>query len=363
MIYFNCTCGNALFFENSICLQCGSTVGYEPGANKMMPTGGDWLMCRNGVEFGVCNWLVPAKAGGYCEACRLNHTVPDLTQAGNLDAWRKMEVAKRRTIYTLARLGLTPAGRLERSDGVAFDFLMPTPGLRVTTGHENGLITLNILEADDLYRERERHSLGEPYRTLVGHFRHELGHYYWDRFFLPPEAAPLLEECRALFGDERADYATALAQHYANGPVPTWPDTHISSYAASHPWEDWAETWAQCLHIMDGAETARAFGWASESVPLPFTPFRPSAVCAGGAGNDGDFLQMLNGWAKLAPALNELAASMGHATMNPFVFSEAAVRKILFVHKMVATAAASWMKETPALPLKAPVNAPVVAAA
>lgn len=365
MIYFNCTCGNALFFENSVCLQCNSTVGYDVGSNKMLPASAEWVMCRNGIDYGACNWLLPAKATGpaYCAACRLNHTVPDLTQAGNLDAWRKMEVAKRRAIYTLARLGLTPLSKLERPDGVAFDFLMPTPALRVTTGHEDGLITLNLLEADDLYRENERHRLGEPYRTLVGHFRHELGHYYWDRFFLPPEAAPLLEECRALFGDERADYATALAQHYAKGPAPTWPDTHISSYAASHPWEDWAETWAQCLHIMDGAETARAFGWASESVPLPFTPFKPPAVCAGGAGNDGDFLQMLNGWAKLAPALNELAASMGHATMNPFVFSETAVRKILFVHKMVATAAASWMKKTPALPLKAPVNAPVVAAA
>ncbi len=360
MTSFNCSCGNALFFENSVCLQCNSLVGYELDSNKMLPVSGDWVMCKNGADYGACNWLVPANGLAYCPACKLNRTVPDLSDTVNVEPWHKMEVAKRRTIYTLARLGLTPTSQIEQPDGVAFDFLMSTPQMRVTTGHENGLITLNLLEADDLYREHERHALGEPYRTLVGHFRHELGHYYWDRFFLPPQASSLLEECRALFGDERADYAAALSQHYANGPVTNWQDTFITSYAASHPWEDWAETWAQYLHIIDGVETANAFGWTSDRVPLPFTPFKLAPATEKSSKGEADFLRILNGWAKISPALNEIAASMGHATLNPFVFSESAVRKIMFVHKMVGIAAASWTKKAP---VTRPTNAVVAAAA
>ncbi|MES2597275.1 MAG: putative zinc-binding metallopeptidase [Verrucomicrobiota bacterium] len=355
MIYFKCTCGNALFFENSICLQCNSLVGYEPGSHQMVPVSADWMQCRNGIDYGTCNWLVPTKDGpAFCAVCSLNRTVPNLSGPMNLEQWRKMEVAKRRTVYTLALLGLMPTSKLVDPEGVAFDFLMPNPGQSVITGHEDGLITLNLLEADDLYRERERHTLGEPYRTLVGHFRHELGHYYWDRFFLPQESAALLEECRALFGDERADYSAALAQHYANGPSPTWQDSHITSYASSHPWEDWAETWAQYLQIVDGVETANAFGWTSDRVPLPFTPFKKSAVSAEGGKGDATFLSTLNGWAKISPALNEIAASMGHSTINPFVLSESAVRKILFVDKMVKIASANWGKKPVLLKAKAP---------
>lgn len=361
MTYFNCACGNAIFFENSLCLQCHSPVGYELGSNRMVPLSEEWTLCRNGLDYGTCNWLVPAGGAAYCVACGLNRTVPDLGDGGNLEPWRKMEVAKRRTIYTLARLGLTPVSKLEQPDGVAFDFLMSTPDLRVTTGHENGLITLNILEADDLYREHERHALGEPYRTLVGHFRHELGHYYWDRFFLPPEASSMLEEYRSLFGDERADYAAALAQHYASGPAANWHDSYITGYAASHPWEDWAETWAQYLHIIDGVETASAFGWTSDRVPLPFTPFKPAPETETGSKSEAAFLRTLNGWAKISPALNEIAASMGHSTIYPFVFSETAVRKILFVHKVVGVAAAGWAKKTAVAPPKAEVPAAAAA--
>src|SRR5262249_42622336 len=157
---------------------------------------------------------------------------------GNIDAWKKIEAAKRRAVYSLARLGIPPQSKLERSDGLAFDILSPTSTQTVRTGHENGVITLNLLEADDLYRERERHTLGEPYRTLVGHFRHELGHYYWDRFFQQRnESDPLVEELRILFGDDREDYGAALTRYYAGGPDPAWMATHISAYASAHPWE------------------------------------------------------------------------------------------------------------------------------
>ncbi|WP_395748937.1 putative zinc-binding metallopeptidase [Prosthecobacter sp.] len=343
MIHFVCTCGNTLFFENTQCLQCGSTVGYDLADNSMKPHTAELVQCRNGSEFGVCNWVVPAKGPEYCASCSLNHMVPDLKVPGNQDAWHKMESAKRRAIYTLARLRLTPFSKVGNPDGLSFDFLTPIPNLCVMTGHDDGMITLNLNEADDLYRERQRHQLGEPYRTLVGHFRHELGHYYWDRFFKGRgEDDALLEEYRKLFGDEREDYGAALAKYYANGPVTTWSTTHITSYATSHPWEDWAETWAQYLHIVDGTETAKAFGWMSKSVPIPFTPFRSEEVLADSPNSDASFLSTLNDWAKLSPAMNELAASLGHATMFPFVFSLQTAQKILFVHRMVTTAARSW---------------------
>jgi hypothetical protein len=364
MIHFNCTCGNTLFFENNLCLQCGSTVGYDLADNTMKPLTPELAQCRNGREFGVCNWLVPAKGPEYCASCSLNHMVPDLKVPGNQEAWHKMETAKRRAIYTLARLGLTPVNRRENAQGLSFDFLSPIPQLTVMTGHDNGVITLNLNEADDLYRERQRHQLGEPYRTLVGHFRHELGHYYWDRFFNQrKEDDALMAEYRTLFGDERQDYSAALANYYANGAVATWPTTHITCYATSHPWEDWAETWAQYLHIVDGTETAKAFGLVSKSVPMPFTPFRSEEVLATAANTDTSFLSTLNDWAKLSPALNELASSLGHGTMYPFVFSVAIAQKVLFIHKMVGVAAKDWSQTVAAqgqpVPSQAVQNQPV----
>lgn len=356
MTHFQCTCGNVLFFENTVCLQCGSEVGYNLSSDRMEPVGGMLLRCRNGAEFNACNWLVPTGGLEYCPACCLNRTIPDLGNAANLEGWRKMEAAKRRVVHTLARLRLVPPPKSDRPDGVAFDFLAPSPNQRVVTGHEDGVITFNILEAHDPYREAERHALGEPYRTLVGHFRHELGHYYWDRFFRDRNGSdPLLADFRRLFGDERDDYGAALQKYYANGPLASWSSTHITAYATSHPWEDWAETWAQYLHIIDGAETAASFGWSSDRVPIPFTPFHPRDVEEQTPECDAGFLETLNGWAKLSPALNELAASLGYATIYPFVFSPASVRKILFVHRATRTVAESWNVPVAVAPSLAPV--------
>lgn len=346
MIHFSCTCGNALFFENSLCLKCGSTVGYDLAQNAMRPVSAEQVLCRNGSEFSVCNWLVPAGGPKYCTSCDMNHMVPDLSVAGNQDSWRKMEIAKRRAIYTLSQLHIVPASRKQNPDGLAFDFLTPVPTHCVMTGHDNGIITLNLNEADNLYREKQRHSLGEPYRTLVGHFRHELGHYYWDRFFSRrAQDDRLLAEFRTLFGDERADYNEALSRYYANGPGMTWSTTHISAYATSHPWEDWAETWAQYLHIVDGVETAASFCWSGRSVPIPFTPLKPEQVLADSPDKDASFLTTLNDWARLSPALNEMAASLGYTTLYPFIFSPQTARKILFVHRMVKIASQSWAQQ------------------
>lgn len=343
MKYFECECGNTLFFENSMCLQCGYEVGYDPTTDRMKRVASPYTRCRNGNEYSTCNWLIPAgQEQEYCPACRLNRTVPDTSIPANLVLWQKIEAAKRRVFYTLARLGIAPSSLLLQPDGVAFDFLIPTPELPVTTGHEKGIITINLLEADDVYREKTRTALGEPYRTLVGHLRHELGHYYWDKFFLHrTNEDPLLMECRELFGDERADYSAALQQHYTAGATPAWQATHITAYATAHPWEDWAETWAQYLHILDGTETAAAFGWAGHQVPIAIKPFSPTEVLGKSAHEaDGRLFETLNAWSRLSPALNEMAASLGHTALYPFVLSTASVRKITFVHKMVTLAAA-----------------------
>ncbi|HEX4086034.1 MAG TPA: putative zinc-binding metallopeptidase [Chthoniobacteraceae bacterium] len=348
MRHFSCQCGNILFFDNSRCVQCGSQVGYDPASGGMVTVAlaSPFKRCKNGLDHAVCNWVVPRDgAEPFCPACALNLIIPDLRIARNLEAWHKIEIAKRRILYTLYDLGLHPVGRKQDPrNGLAFDFLRPTPGNNVLTGHDDGIITLNVNEAEDDQRARLRGELGESYRTLIGHFRHEIGHYYWDRFFTGRTGDdPLMRGFREIFGDERIDYDAAIASHYAN-PTPAPPEKFISSYASAHPWEDWAETWAHYLHIRDGAETAFNFGLNPEGVPIPFTPFPREALAlppglewSGSGENETKFLEELEAWAKLAPALNEIVASLGHEAFYPFVFSVEIARKFLFVHYAVET--------------------------
>src|SRR5262249_50270393 len=154
-------------------------------------------------------------------------------------------VAKRRLVYTLLALNLPLVSRQEdRESGLSFEFLADPAdpaAPRVMTGHAGGVITVNVAEADDAERERRRLQMNEPYRPLLGAFRHEIGHYYWDRLI---RGSARLAAFRETFGDERADYAEALDRHHAGGPPGDWQDRFVSAYASSHPWEDWAETWA-----------------------------------------------------------------------------------------------------------------------
>jgi hypothetical protein len=352
MINFTCACGNALFFENSHCLQCRREVGYAPELNRMMVLDAEsgWKRCSNGIQYGICNWAIPVDAPQEkCRSCQFTRTVADLSNPAYLTAWQKLEAAKRRVLQTILRLGLHPATRAERADGLAFDFLAPasTP---VVTGHLDGVITLNINEANDAYRENERLALGEPYRTLIGHFRHEVGHYFWDRFFKGAfNDNPDLVEFRQLFGDERVDYAASLQNHYQGGSNPADPSEFITTYASVHPWEDWAETWAQYLHLTDALETVRTFGWRSEAIPFRFTPLEAKAVFVGGAKPDLSFLKDVNDWARIAPAFNEIAASLGHANLYPFVLSPKIVQKIHFVHRIVHRASKQTKPPEPAM--------------
>jgi hypothetical protein len=350
---FRCRCGRNVFFRNSLCLGCSAPLGYapdrrvvaalEPGAAPdrwRVPGGeGEYRQCANLHTAAGCNWLIAAEdPNGYCVACRLNRTIPDLGDADNQRYWRAIETAKRRLVSQLLALGLPVRSKLgeDPERGLAFDFLRSPPaGPRVLTGHASGLITLNVEEADDAKREKIRHDLREPYRTLLGHFRHEIGHYYWDRLVW---SSRWLEPYRALFGDERADYAAALRANYENGPPADWASRFISAYASTHPWEDWAETWAHYLHVVDSLDTALGFGLEAEDLEAEVEPFtRGDLYDPDDPAADG-FLYFLNSWIEMTTVLNELARSMGQPDFYPFVMSRPVVAKLHFVHLVVRAA-------------------------
>ncbi|MES1992731.1 MAG: putative zinc-binding metallopeptidase [Pseudomonadota bacterium] len=349
-----CVCGNSLFFTNTICSACGRSVGFLPDSLQMSalePIEGGYAaaqdaeahytLCQNQVEHAVCNWLLPAtEAPGLCASCRLNHTIPDLSVPQNLAHWGQIEQAKRHALYSLLRLGLLLISKLDDEErGLAFDFLAdkdpnseftePLPGQEpVLTGHDNGLITLNVAEADPVARTRNRLQMGENYRTLLGHFRHELGHYYWDRLIA---GTPLEAPFRESFGDERADYGEALSRHYEQGPVADWPQHFVSAYASSHPWEDWAETWAHFLHMVDTMETAADFGLIVRRIPGDTTPDASLLAIAPGT----DFAALMDQWLSLSVLTNALNRSMGLDDAYPFVLTPAVRAKLQFIHDAV----------------------------
>lgn len=339
---FRCTCSNTLFFENSHCLQCGAQVGFDPVTSTMVPLTPDspWQWCNNGIQHGVCNWVVPRSSeGSLCRACQFNHIIPNLAVPPGVWAWAKFERAKRRALYSLLQLQLPMPSRLEDPvSGLVFDFLVPMPDLPVVTGHQSGVITMNLEEASDSVRERNREMLREPYRTLLGHFRHELAHFYWHQWFeKPPVNEALLSGFRLVFGNERMDYGNALQQYYAAGAPAGWQLSHVSAYATMHPWEDWAETWAHYLHITDALETAREFGMHPEPVPEETTFDPMTIVLPAPFTNEGleTFLDLIHRWSALSPALNEISSSLGQRNLYPFVHSTTTVTKLFLVHSMV----------------------------
>jgi hypothetical protein len=205
----------------------------------------------------------------------------------------------------------------------------------VLTGHHRGLITLNIEEADDAKREQVRTALREPHRTLLGHLRHEVGHYYWDRLIA---GTPWVEPFRKRFGDERADYVEALKRNYKLGPAEDWSQRCVSAYASMHPWEDWAETWAHYLHMLDTLDTALSFGLEGDDIEIEVEPYGENALDAVGDPDAPRFLSFVNAWLQLTALMNELSRSMGQYDFYPFVLSHQAVAKLHFVHRVVLTA-------------------------
>ncbi|NIE87504.1 MULTISPECIES: putative zinc-binding metallopeptidase [unclassified Burkholderia] len=345
---FHCgNCGQLVFFENVRCERCEAPLGYLPevgevGAFEIDASSGQWRSlhpsvagqlyrpCHNYSVENVCNWMVPADSpASYCESCALTETIPDLSNPDNRPLWYRTEAAKRRLVYTLTMLGLPVESRLLAPErGMSFAFKAATESEPVMTGHASGLITLNLAEADDAERERVRAAMHEPYRTLVGHFRHEIGHYYFDRLIV---GSAWQEAFRERFGDERADYQAALDAHYQNGAPVGWEDSYISEYASMHPWEDWAETWAHYLHMVDTLDTANACGLVldPDDDSLPHLDDQTSV-------DEASFGNLMRRWFPLTYALNSLNRSMGVADAYPFALSPAVVAKLRFVHHVIS---------------------------
>jgi hypothetical protein len=307
-----CSCGQVVFFDNHTCGNCGRELGFDPDKLTMLAAGPDedpLAFCANRSSASRCNWLAVGGAG-QCLSCRTSKVIPAVSKPTNRKRWRKLEHAKRRLLYELLYLGLPVDD--SRLQFVFKEDQHSNPNViesHVAIGHFDGVITINVAEADEVYREQMRQKMNEPYRTLLGHFRHESGHY----FFNVIVTEKWRDEARALFGDESADYAAALNAYYNNGPRHGWQNDYISSYASSHPAEDWAECWAHYLHIQAILEVAEATGLGTGK-SLPDWQHR---------------------FVDLAMALNEVMRSMGLADVYPFVITAPIADKIDFVHRAV----------------------------
>ncbi len=353
MKLFTCpSCNQVVYFENTRCEGCGRRLAYVPELNAMSSlepvdgaepgapcefvalaseAGGQRVrLCRNYEEHEACNWAVPAESGGaFCPSCALNEFIPNLENVEARRAWLRLEPAKRRLIYSLSVLGLRIEPRAT-AGGLGFSFKASTTEEAVFTGHNNGLITINIAEASDAVREKTREQLNEPYRTVLGHFRHEVGHYYWDRLI---KDSRWLEPFRALFGDETQDYAEAQTRHYEQGAPSDWVVRFVSTYASMHPWEDWAETFAHYLHMVDTLETARVYGLSLAPRAVSGAPISNVATRRLHFDN---FDNLITAWFPLTDALNSLNRSMGLPDLYPFVLSDPAIAKLRFVHDVIA---------------------------
>lgn len=361
MTPFACAaCGHTVFFENDQCMHCGAALGYVPGERRMgafAPAAGHTAAhagaieawppapgaagpalrpCANRVQHQVCNWMLDANdPQALCLSCRLTRVIPPLDRPDNLARWRRIEQAKRRLVFSLMDLGLTPQPKQGPDDtrGLAFDLLDELPdGPKVLTGHDQGTVTLNLLEADDAVREARRVQLGEPARTLLGHLRHETAHYLQHRWVSGQPAAE--ERARQVFGDERADYAAALTQHYEQGPPSDWPTRFVSAYASAHPWEDWAETCAHWLLVHDAVQTAGAWGLQLSGGPVEASASAPPEP-AGPALPPDVRQKVLAQWLPVAQFLNAMNRSIGLPDSYPYLLPPAVLDKMATVQALL----------------------------
>ncbi|MCX8996392.1 putative zinc-binding metallopeptidase [Rhizobiaceae bacterium BDR2-2] len=350
MRLFACdACGHTIHFDNRSCVNCGHNLGFVPerlamhaleqgddGALRPVnePQAAPLLMCANAAA-DICNWTVPVGGtDGFCLACRHNRLVPNTDTPQGLDRWRRIGQAQRHLFYSILKLNLPHPTRMEDPQGgLVFDLLedqIDDNGNTVAamTLHDEGRIAIRAAEADDAVRVAAKENMDEPYRTMLGHFRHEVGHFIWNKLV---RDVGRLEECRAVFGDERQDYAAALQYHYENGPPLGWQQTYISSYATTHPWEDFAECFAHYLHIADTLETAHAFGIAIDprgheemAVEVAFDPYRATSAA-----------QLVAAWVPLSVAINSIQRSLGEGDIYPFVLTPAVTAKLEYIHQLV----------------------------
>jgi hypothetical protein len=318
-----------------MCLSCGRPLGFSLDDMALLVIGSaddsghagfvnadNYQLCAN-MHLAECNWLVEkAPIARLCPSCVLTRTRPNDNDTKALAAFADAEKAKRRLITELHELKLPIVGRDEDPQyGLAFD-LLSSEQEKVFTGHHNGVITLDLAEGDDVHREQLRIAMDEPYRTLLGHFRHEIGHYYYYR--LVSTSQDYAARFGELFGDAEADYQAALDRHYHEGAPPGWEQNYVSSYATMHPAEDWAETFAHYLHIRDALDTAAAFGFAQAAATFERKVLGPSS-----------FDTIIDMWLPLSWALNMVNRSMGKGDLYPFVLPAAVLEKMQFIHTII----------------------------
>ena len=370
---FKCDCENhqILFFESKTCVACERVVGVDDNFNKVETYNFNknngyyfktdqpeiyYQKCDNNANYQVCNGMVnmntfepvPNKDEVLCFACRFNETIPNLSVIEHIPLWKKMEIAKRRAIYTLKALSLPLQNiRQNPKSGLSFDFTTDRDVSdhflsklddqeTVFTGHDSGHITINLAEADEVSRSHTKHAMGELYRTLLGHFRHELGHYYFEK--LIAKSKKKHELFKKYFGDDELDYQEALKKHYKNGAPKNWNNHYISEYATMHPYEDWAETWAHYMHIMDTLETAKNFNITGSirdtivtekvgDLKLPQSSYFFSSQTS--------ITTILDTWMDFAIILNSLNRSMGMNDAYPFVLTQSVRTKLSFIHHAI----------------------------
>lgn len=343
MKIFQCGhCAQSLFFESYTCENCGHLCGFRDEDRKMLtfdPLGDslisdreqiEYKYCKN-KEYNVCNWLLEKDSSEeFCQACQLNRTIPNLSDEENFEKWQNLEIAKHRLIYQLQKIGLPLPSKIVDEKGLCFDFVVQKHDPTLMTGHANGVITILLREADSALREQMQKQFLEPYRTLIGHLRHEVGHYFWDRLIYTNKKA--LKEYRVIFGNERVSYGDSLQEYYKEGAPENWQKSFISRYATSHPWEDWAETWAHYLHIMDMLETAYFFGLNVKPIDTANTmkanvSFDPYSI--------EDFDVIIETCIPLSFAVNSINRAMGVPDVYPFIITPDMVKKMKFIHKLL----------------------------
>jgi hypothetical protein len=333
-------CGAIAFLEMQECSRCGASIGYhypslsfvsgEPAGTLV--DGVRWVRCVNWSW--QCNWLVSlTDESGRCFACRLILRRPESDDTIALEKLAETSVDLRRLLVQLFALGLPVAPYYEQPGGLAFDLLSSRSGEPVVIGHADGVITIDLAESLDSHREALRVRLGEPYRTMLGHFRHEVGHYY-QRVLVDSE--PLTDECRALFGDERASYSEALDRHYRFGAPENWAESFISEYATMHPWEDFAETFAHYLHITGTLATAAAAGVVLDSHRVDGTLSHD--VVPSVDYSELGFARALSDWHWLSMMFNRVNRAMGQSDLYPFTLTQPVIDKLSFVHRLVTAA-------------------------
>lgn len=348
---FRCPhCGSAVAFEDQQCLSCGTEVAFHkpwmqialaPAAGTT--TGIDdaqWSRCAH-WDAG-CNWLVAADdPTGICYADGFVRTGPDPADAEANKELASTRKSLRQLIFQLLDLNLPLKSFHEHPRGLAFDLLSSRSlGHPVIIGHSNGVITIDLAESLELYRERQRIILDEPYRTMLGHMRHEVGHYY--EMILISDGS-LVDQARMYFGDERADYQQALARYYAGDVPPNWREDYISHYATAHPFEDWAETFAHYLHITCTLGTIADSGLVLSAQRVHFdldADIDPSTSY-----RESDITRLVHDWEVLSGVLNRVNHAMGEDDLYPFRLTLPVVAKLGFVQHVALTAAAN--PETP----------------